>query len=407
MRYAIVTETYPPEVNGVALTVQGLEQGLRARGHEVTADAPAPGRRRRCSGRRRPRMLVPRRAAAALPGLALRPARHAQADARTGSRHGRMRSTWPRKAPWAGRRCARRARLGHSRRHRLPHPLRRVHARLRRRVPGARPRCAGCAASTTVPTRPWCRRANCRQFLQVAAASTTWCGCRARSIPRCSIPHAATLRCAQQWGVDDERPRPRSTSAASPPEKNLDLAVRAFRELQQVAPGCALRLGRRRPGARATAAGQPGFHLLRHPARRGAGRGISPAATCSCSRATAKPSATSPWRQWPAACRPWRSTTAPRASTCATASTALRSAMATTTASSRPCVRIGTDDLTARRDAHAPAAHAVAALRPEQVAADFDALLHGLAQSRAATASPATTESGTGGRMNRRPCASA
>jgi len=24
MRYAIVTETYPPEVNGVALTVQGL-----------------------------------------------------------------------------------------------------------------------------------------------------------------------------------------------------------------------------------------------------------------------------------------------------------------------------------------------------------------------------------------------
>jgi hypothetical protein len=25
MRYAIVTETYPPEVNGVALTVQGLE----------------------------------------------------------------------------------------------------------------------------------------------------------------------------------------------------------------------------------------------------------------------------------------------------------------------------------------------------------------------------------------------
>ena len=34
MRYAIVTETYPPEINGVALTVQGLEQGLRARGHE-------------------------------------------------------------------------------------------------------------------------------------------------------------------------------------------------------------------------------------------------------------------------------------------------------------------------------------------------------------------------------------
>ena len=32
MRYAIVSETYPPEINGVALTVQGLEHGLRARG---------------------------------------------------------------------------------------------------------------------------------------------------------------------------------------------------------------------------------------------------------------------------------------------------------------------------------------------------------------------------------------
>lgn len=40
MRYAIVTETWPPEVNGVALTVQALEQGLRARGHAVTLVRP-------------------------------------------------------------------------------------------------------------------------------------------------------------------------------------------------------------------------------------------------------------------------------------------------------------------------------------------------------------------------------
>jgi len=40
MRYAIVTETYPPEINGVALTVQGLEHGLRARGHEVLLVRP-------------------------------------------------------------------------------------------------------------------------------------------------------------------------------------------------------------------------------------------------------------------------------------------------------------------------------------------------------------------------------
>lgn len=40
MRYAIVTETYPPEINGVALTVQGLEQGLRERGNMVSVVRP-------------------------------------------------------------------------------------------------------------------------------------------------------------------------------------------------------------------------------------------------------------------------------------------------------------------------------------------------------------------------------
>lgn len=40
MRYAIVTETWPPEVNGVALTVQGLERGLRDRGLEVSLLRP-------------------------------------------------------------------------------------------------------------------------------------------------------------------------------------------------------------------------------------------------------------------------------------------------------------------------------------------------------------------------------
>jgi glycosyltransferase involved in cell wall biosynthesis len=40
MHCAIVTETYPPEINGVALTVQSLEEGLRARGHIVDVIRP-------------------------------------------------------------------------------------------------------------------------------------------------------------------------------------------------------------------------------------------------------------------------------------------------------------------------------------------------------------------------------
>lgn len=40
MRIALVTETYPPEVNGVAMTLSRLVGGLRARGHEVQVVRP-------------------------------------------------------------------------------------------------------------------------------------------------------------------------------------------------------------------------------------------------------------------------------------------------------------------------------------------------------------------------------
>ncbi|NTV10058.1 MAG: glycosyltransferase family 1 protein [Zoogloea sp.] len=44
MRVSIVTETYPPEVNGVAMTVGRLTDGLRLRGHEVDVLRPRQGR---------------------------------------------------------------------------------------------------------------------------------------------------------------------------------------------------------------------------------------------------------------------------------------------------------------------------------------------------------------------------
>ena len=40
LNIAFVTETYPPEVNGVAMTVGRLVQGLRAAGHHVTVVRP-------------------------------------------------------------------------------------------------------------------------------------------------------------------------------------------------------------------------------------------------------------------------------------------------------------------------------------------------------------------------------
>jgi glycosyltransferase involved in cell wall biosynthesis len=52
LKLALVTETFPPEINGVAMTLQRLVEGLGRRGNDVTvlrprqnsADAPAPSR---------------------------------------------------------------------------------------------------------------------------------------------------------------------------------------------------------------------------------------------------------------------------------------------------------------------------------------------------------------------------
>jgi hypothetical protein len=40
LRIAVVTETYPPEINGVALTLQKVVLGLRDRGHDVQLVRP-------------------------------------------------------------------------------------------------------------------------------------------------------------------------------------------------------------------------------------------------------------------------------------------------------------------------------------------------------------------------------
>ncbi|MFN6171232.1 MAG: glycosyltransferase family 1 protein, partial [Burkholderiales bacterium] len=40
LRVAFVTETYPPEVNGVAMTLAHLVQGLHSRNHDVQLIRP-------------------------------------------------------------------------------------------------------------------------------------------------------------------------------------------------------------------------------------------------------------------------------------------------------------------------------------------------------------------------------
>ncbi|MBE0546377.1 MAG: glycosyltransferase family 1 protein, partial [Rubrivivax sp.] len=40
LRVAVVTETYPPEINGVAATISRVVEGLRARGHALQLVRP-------------------------------------------------------------------------------------------------------------------------------------------------------------------------------------------------------------------------------------------------------------------------------------------------------------------------------------------------------------------------------
>lgn len=70
MRIAIVTETYPPEINGVALTVQTLAEGLAARGHEVEVLRPRQAGESATAARARS-VLLPGIALPRYPGLRL------------------------------------------------------------------------------------------------------------------------------------------------------------------------------------------------------------------------------------------------------------------------------------------------------------------------------------------------
>jgi len=51
VRLAYVTETYPPEINGVALTVDHFVRGLRARGHAVDLVRPRQPHESKCESR--------------------------------------------------------------------------------------------------------------------------------------------------------------------------------------------------------------------------------------------------------------------------------------------------------------------------------------------------------------------
>jgi glycosyltransferase involved in cell wall biosynthesis len=69
MRIAIVTETWPPEINGVALTVQSLAQGLAALGHSIEVVRPRQDDERAASVAGLDHLPMPGAALPRYPGL--------------------------------------------------------------------------------------------------------------------------------------------------------------------------------------------------------------------------------------------------------------------------------------------------------------------------------------------------
>jgi glycosyltransferase involved in cell wall biosynthesis len=230
MRVSLVSETYPPEINGVALTVRDLAHGLAARGHSVQVvrprrpdQAPEPG----IVSLGLPSIALPR-----YPGLRMGLPAGAQ-----------LRRAWQATAPdvvyvategplgWSALRAARR----------LGIPV----------CTGFHTRFDNYAAHYGVGWATPLVQAYLRRFHRRAAATLVPTHALARELAELGIDNTCVMRRAVDtalfdparrdpqlraaWAVDDDAPVALYVGRMAQ-EKNLDLAVRAFRALHARVP---------------------------------------------------------------------------------------------------------------------------------------------------------------------------
>ncbi len=373
MRYAIVTETYPPEVNGVALTVQGLEQGLRARGHDVQLVRPRQGDGDASAPHER---LVRGAPLPRYPGL-----RIGLPATRT------LQAAW-REAPpdavyvategplgWSALRAARRlgipAATGfhtrfdeYMRDYGVPF-LAQTALRWMRRFHNS-------ADATLVPTRELVDFLQSQRFDNVVRLP--------RAVDTALFdPQRRDPALRHDWGVDDNGLVAIYVGRIAA-EKHLDLAVRAFRRIQQL-----------RPDARFVWVGDgPAREKLQHENPDFIFCGVQRGA------ALARHFASGDLFLFPSLSETFGNVTlealASGVPTVAFDYGAARECLrdgvhgasianGDDNAFVEACLRIAGDDLT-RAAMRMATRQAVATLRPEQVAADFDALLQGLGDAR-------------------------
>lgn len=231
MRIGIVSETYPPEINGVALTVHSLAAGLAARGHDIDLI--------------RPRQPQPQPAE---PGIDVLEVRGGALPRYPGLRFGlpagrTLRQHWMQQRPdavyvategplgWSAMRTARRMGI----------PL----------SSGFHTRFDNYADHYGVGLLTSLVRGYLRRFHQRAAATLVPTDALARELNDMGITNARLLRRAvdtqlfhpsrrddslrASWGVDAATPVVLYVGRIAP-EKNLELATAAFRAIQQRVP---------------------------------------------------------------------------------------------------------------------------------------------------------------------------
>jgi glycosyltransferase involved in cell wall biosynthesis len=375
MRYTLVTETWPPEVNGVALTVQGLALGLCARGHAVEVVRPRQSSEQQLAATGEgtlATLLVRGAALPRYPGL-----RFGLPAARALLRH------WTQSPPdavyiategplgWSAMRAARHlgipvasgfhTRFDHYMRdYGMPWLegtamawMRRFHNR---------------ADATLVPTTELQRFLQASDFQRVVRL--------ARAVDTTQLsPALRDDRLRAAWGADPESLVAIHVGRVAP-EKNLELAVQSFRAIRQ-----------RQPDARFVWVGDG-------PAREALARANPDFVFCGVQRGTdlARHFASGDLFLFPSRSETFGNVTleamASGVATVAFDSGAAREhladgvhgALAGTEAQFlAAAVRLGGDGATRHAMGHAARA-ATLRLRPDQVAADFDALLAGLAR---------------------------
>lgn len=231
MRIGIVSETYPPEINGVALTVHSLAAGLAARGHDIDLI--------------RPRQSQPQPAE---PGIDVLEVRGGALPRYPGLRFGlpagrTLRQHWMQQRPdavyvategplgWSAMRTARRMGI----------PL----------SSGFHTRFDNYADHYGVGLLTSLVRGYLRRFHQRAAATLVPTDALARELNDMGITNARLLRRAvdtqlfhpsrrddslrASWGVDAATPVVLYVGRIAP-EKNLELAIESFRAIQQRVP---------------------------------------------------------------------------------------------------------------------------------------------------------------------------